>query len=176
MNDPRLCSIHLEAQPRRAEYRRARELLLGGCGQNTLAATREQLAELHSQHGLPPESQATIAPRRYWLLDKEAVYHLKVGLNTVGRLPDNDVAILDSSVSRRHCAIVIHTSRGCELYDTASKNGTFVNGQRITAPTTLKAGDEIRLCDRQLVFLSDGRDKPPVSAEQDSGERTYVEN
>lgn len=175
VNDPRLCSIHLEAQPRRADYRRAREALLGGCGQNTLAASRDQLAELQSQRNLPPESQATITPLHFWLLDKEAVYHLKVGLNTIGRMPDNDVAILDSSVSRRHCAIVIHASRGCELYDTASKNGTFVNGHRINTPTTLKAGDEIRLCDRQLVFLTDTREKPPLPASQDSGERTHVE-
>lgn len=176
MNDPRLCSIHLEAQPRRAEYRRAREALLGGCGQHTLAATRDLLADLQSHRNSSPENQATVTPQHFWLLDKEAVYHLKVGLNTIGRMPDNDVAILDSSVSRRHCAIVIHASRGCELYDTASKNGTFVNGQRITVPTALKAGDEIRLCDRQLVFLSDVRDKPPARAEQDSGERTHIES
>jgi pSer/pThr/pTyr-binding forkhead associated (FHA) protein len=149
---------------------------LGGCGQNTLAADRDQLAELRSHRNLPPENQATVTPLHYWLLDKEAVYHLKVGLNTIGRMPDNDVAILDSSVSRRHCAIVIHASRGCELYDTASKNGTFVNGQRVSAPTSLKAGDEIRLCDRQLVFLSDSRGQPPAPPEDDANERTHVED
>ena len=45
MSDPRLCSIHLDALPRRQEYRRARELLLGNCGQRTLALDGRQLAE-----------------------------------------------------------------------------------------------------------------------------------
>lgn len=175
MTDPRLCSIHLEALPRRQEYRRAREALLGSCGQRTLAVDREQLAELRSRQSSPSEHQLTVIPAHYWLLDKESVYHLKVGLNTIGRMPDNDVAILDSSISRRHCAIVIHASRGCELYDTASKNGTFVNGQRISSPTLLRAGDEIRLCDRQLVFLSDAHDGPPRAVAPDANERTHVE-
>ena len=89
----------------------------------------------------------------YCLIDQDGVHNLKVGLNTIGRLPDNDIPVADGSVSRRHCAIVVHATHGCEVYDTASKNGTFVNGQRINGLTALKAGDKIRLCDRQFVFV-----------------------
>jgi hypothetical protein len=171
MTDPRLCSIHLEALPRRQEYRRAREALLGACGQNTLAIDKDQLAALHARRTMPPEALAVRL--HYWLVDKQASYPLKVGLNTVGRMPDNDVAILDGSVSRRHCAIVIHASDGCELHDTASKNGTFVNGQRISGPTPLKAGDEIRLCDHSLRFVANDADHPPVL--EDPSGKTMVE-
>src|SRR6266436_6306544 len=43
---------------------------------------------------------------------------------------------------------------GCELYDIASKNGTYINGNRLSGPTQLSSGDEIRMCDRQFVFMS----------------------
>jgi pSer/pThr/pTyr-binding forkhead associated (FHA) protein len=90
------------------------------------------------------------------LVDRQRSYPLQVGANTIGRLPDNDVVVEDADVSRRHCAILIHASQRCEVHDTASKNGTFVNGRRIFAPTDLKAGDEIQMCTRRLVLLAAG--------------------
>ena len=86
-------------------------------------------------------------------MDKEAVYHLKLGVNTIGRLSDNDVVIPDPFLSRRHPAILIHTDEKCELHDVASKNGTYVNGRKIDGPTRLNSGDEIRMCDRQYIFV-----------------------
>ncbi len=168
MSDPRLCSVHLEALPRRQDYRRAREQMLGACGQQTLAVDSAQLDELRTLGGEKRSSDAA----RFWLVDQDGVHNLKVGLNTIGRMPDNDVAVADGSVSRRHCAIVVHATRGCELYDTASKNGTFVNGQRINGPTVLKAGDQIRLCDRQFVFLTGDR---AASADDDPNGRTHFD-
>src|SRR5205823_10582063 len=95
----------------------------------------------------------------YCLMDTEHVYPLKVGVNTVGRSSENDVVVPDAFASRRHCAILVHTARGCELHDTASKNGTFLNGAKLSQPTRLKSGDHIRVCDRQFVFVVQGR--PP---------------
>ncbi|HEY1376568.1 MAG TPA: FHA domain-containing protein, partial [Gemmataceae bacterium] len=164
---------HLEAMPRREDYRRAREQMLGSCGQQTLAVDRPEVDEpqaLRTHRG--DEPQPPIGAK-YWLVDQDGVHNLKVGLNTIGRMPDNDVSVPDGSVSRRHCAIVVHATRGCELFDTASKNGTFVNGQRIAGPTTLKAGDQIRLCDRQFVFLSGDRADPP---HDDPNGRTHVDD
>jgi pSer/pThr/pTyr-binding forkhead associated (FHA) protein len=40
------------------------------------------------------------------------------------------------------------------LHDTASKNGTYLNGAKIIGPTPIKPGDEVRICNRQFVFLS----------------------
>ena len=132
MTDPRMNSIHLDVHARREAFREARAKLLG-------ASTE------------PAPSSDTSEPY-YWLVESEAVHPLKVGVNTIGRMLDNDVAIRDGSISRRHAAIVIHANDGCELHDTASKNGTYLNGQKISGPAFLKAGDEIRLCDRSLVF------------------------
>jgi pSer/pThr/pTyr-binding forkhead associated (FHA) protein len=79
-------------------------------------------------------------------------------------MPDNDVVISDGSVSRRHCAILVHTQRGCELHDTASKNGTFLNGKRVMGPTRLSDGDQIRMCDHTVVFKSSDADPPAAEA------------
>ena len=171
MSDPRLCSIHFEANPRRADYRKAREALLGACGQHTIAVDRKELAEVQARQTIAPG--AAPADMHYWLMDKESVYPLKMGLNTIGRMPDNDIAILDGSISRRHAAIVVHVSETCEVHDTASKNGTFLNGQKISGPTAIKAGDEIRLCDRALVFLAKAGAVPP-ERRKESNEHTIV--
>src|SRR3954469_23364981 len=162
MSDPRLCSVHLEALPRRQDYRRAREQMLGSCGQQTLAVDQAQLDELQALRTRPGDDKPSPAGAKYWLVDQDGVHDLKVGLNTIGRMPDNDVSVPDGSVSRRHCAIVVHATRGCELYDTASKNGTYINGQRVSGPTALKAGDQIRLCDRQFVFIAGEQTPPPA--------------
>jgi pSer/pThr/pTyr-binding forkhead associated (FHA) protein len=89
------------------------------------------------------------------LVENQRLRHpLKIGLNTIGRLPDNDVVVADPHVSRRHCTIVVHADQCCELHDTASKNGILVNGVRISGPTPLKPGDEIRMGDLVLVFVN----------------------
>jgi hypothetical protein len=154
MVDPRLNSVHLDV-PRRQEYRRARQQLLEARGQHTLCAEQQQGPDIASATVIH-NSLAGPSPLEmdFWLMDKEFIYPLKIGLNTMGRSPDNDVIVQDSFVSRRHCAILVHAGTGCELHDTASKNGTFVNGKRLVGPTRLHSGDEIRVCDRHFVFRS----------------------
>jgi hypothetical protein len=159
MADPRLNSVHLEP-PRRADYRRAREELLRARGTNTLAVESDPDDALGGHpHTLIQNPDKAPAGLNFWLVDKDYIYPLKVGINTVGRSPDNDVVVQDCYISRRHCAILVHAGTDCELHDTASKNGTFVNGQRIGGPTRLRSGDEIRICDQRLVFVT--RSHPP---------------
>jgi len=163
MSDPRFNSIHLDANPRREEYRQARARLMGACGFQTLAFDRERLEEEdHGPHTLIASPGEIPADLKFWLIDKEGMYALKPGLNSIGRMPDNDVVVSDPSVSRRHCAIVVHLARGCELHDTASKNGTFLNGKRIYGPTRLSGGDVIKMCDREITFQTG--ETPPAAA------------
>jgi pSer/pThr/pTyr-binding forkhead associated (FHA) protein len=96
------------------------------------------------------------------LKDQEAIYPLKIGVNTIGRMPDNDVVIEDGHVSRRHCAVLVHARNDCELYDVASKNGTFINGQRLSGSVRLKSGDEIRMCDHPIIFMSQNESSSKV--------------
>ncbi len=69
----------------------------------------------------------------------------------------------DAHASRRHCAIVVHSVETAELHDTASKNGTYLNGKRLASPTFLKGGDEIRICERTFLFLTRSEEPNPHS-------------
>lgn len=157
MSDPRLHSLHLEGQPRRDLFRAARQALHEACGSQTLAGDLRMLDEegaLQASTVAAPQGgvPAPIGRFTFYLKDSGNVYPLHAGLNSVGRLPDNDVVIRDECVSRRHCAVVIHHDLRCELHDVASKNGTLLNGKKIPGPTRLQSGDQIILCGRRLTF------------------------
>jgi hypothetical protein len=153
--DPRLNSVHLE-DPRRDEFRRARDLLLEARGERTACVEEQEYAAFNRSRTAIQKSKGLPPQVGFAVVDRDSVYPLKVGLNTIGRLPDNDVVLDDPYVSRRHCAILVHAGEGCELHDVASKNGTFLNGNRISGPTPLSSGDEIQMCDRHLVFVRKG--------------------
>jgi pSer/pThr/pTyr-binding forkhead associated (FHA) protein len=69
---------------------------------------------------------------------------LRPGENLLGRVEDGVAWIEAPTVSRRHARILVEHDRAV-IEDLGSKNGTFVRGRRITAPTRLAAGDVIRL-------------------------------
>src|SRR5262245_2239722 len=89
---------------------------------------------------------------------------------TIGRHSSNDLKLLSGAVSREHAVIVVEDG-AYVLRDTASKFGTFVNGQRTTM-ATLRHGDHIELGPGStitLIFL-DGPSAVPETA--DSGVTT----
>ncbi len=51
----------------------------------------------------------------------------------IGRAADNDVVVSDLSVSRYHAELRRTSRGGFEIVDLDSHNGTYLNGQRITA-------------------------------------------
>ncbi len=68
----------------------------------------------------------------------------------IGRATDNDIVLVDSSVSRHHAAIESRNGR-FQVRDLGSQNGTFVRGERISeAP--LKNGDPVRVGDASFTF------------------------
>ena len=169
MSDPRLHSLHLEGQPRRDSFRAARQALQAACGSQTLIGDPPPLDDvcLHAPTLAAPAGGANPLTGRFtvYLKDGTNVYPLHLGMNSVGRLPDNDVVVRDECVSRRHCAIVIHSDLRCELHDVASKNGTLLNGKKIPAPTRLQSGDQITLCNRRLTFhLVEAAGEPAVAS------------
>lgn len=155
MFDPRLQSIHLESAPRRDDFRRARARVQGVLGEHTMAGDLRILQQPDSRNlthvtGCPSSASTTSG---CWLLDQGRQIALKIGLNSIGRLPDNDVVIDDATISRRHCVVVVHSDLSVELHDIASKNGTTINGRKLDGPTRLNDGDEILLCERKLLFI-----------------------
>lgn len=72
----------------------------------------------------------------------------------LGRASDADIVLVEDMVSRRHTAIRI-TNNQLEVRDLGSTNGTFVNGQKLTAPTPLVVEDRL-LVGTSVLCLLDG--------------------
>jgi DNA-binding winged helix-turn-helix (wHTH) protein len=77
--------------------------------------------------------------------------NLAEGDNVLGRDSDSVLWIDHDTVSRRHARIRVEEGRAV-LEDLGSKNGTFLRGQRMDAPTELADGDEFRLGDVPVRF------------------------
>ena len=72
----------------------------------------------------------------------------------LGREENCDIVITDRQVSRQH-AKIISSAEGIHLDDLKSKNGTHLNGQKITDSVTLQDGDLIQIALAQrFIFLS----------------------
>jgi class 3 adenylate cyclase len=70
----------------------------------------------------------------------------------IGRLPDNEVALTwDDGVSRRHAQIT-RLAEGWALLDNGSRNGSYVNGERMTEQRPLHDGDILRFGDSVVLF------------------------
>jgi Nif-specific regulatory protein len=73
---------------------------------------------------------------------------------SIGRDPSNQISLLDSLVSRRHC-IIRKEAEAFRLVDLESRNNTFVSGvpvrERVLVP-----GDQIRVGNSILVFQGPG--------------------
>jgi len=92
---------------------------------------------------------------------------------TVGRDPNNIVAISDPSVSRKHCLLRREEDGRFQIKDLDSRNGTVVNGIAVKEQW-LRHGDEIATGDSVFVFLveEDERALPASRVEFDDRKPT----
>jgi hypothetical protein len=101
-----------------------------------------------------PEQTMLVHKRRMASLtgDNGEVHALLDDLYTIGRDPaTNTIALTDSSISTRH-AQVTRTGDTFTVEDLGSRNGTFVNGEKVTAPRALADNDVIRFGRMILIF------------------------
>lgn len=71
----------------------------------------------------------------------------------VGRDASNDLVMTDQEVSGRHFRLE-RKEDVFRIVDLGSRNGTFINGQRITQPCVLQDGDLIKVGRTILTFES----------------------
>ena len=90
----------------------------------------------------PPPSPARPQRAAAWLIGESARVALHSGENIVGREPDGGVQIDVPTISRRHARITIGESIVVE--DLGSKNGTWIQNERLTGPRTLMDGTVVR--------------------------------
>ncbi|HRH96546.1 MAG TPA: adenylate/guanylate cyclase domain-containing protein [Prosthecobacter sp.] len=90
-----------------------------------------------------------------WLRLPHGERHDMNGTCSIGRAPDNTVALPDNEVSRRHAIIQAQGEREFWLVDLGSANGTYVNGRRISQSVRLHNGDLIRIASNELEFCTE---------------------
>lgn len=71
---------------------------------------------------------------------------------TVGKASTNIVSLEhDSTVSRLH-AVLENLGFAWSVRDVGSRNGTYLNGEKISAERVLRSGDELRVGKSRLIF------------------------
>lgn len=63
---------------------------------------------------------------------------------SIGRGPTNEVILVDDAASARHLRVWT-TPAGVRVEDLGSRNGTWMNGERLAGECGLAAGDELRI-------------------------------
>lgn len=79
----------------------------------------------------------------------------------IGRHPACDIRVADETVSRHHARVVVRPT-GCFIEDLSSRNGTYLNGRRLTVPARLAHLDKISVFNTTVEFIDDGREGPPA--------------
>lgn len=87
-----------------------------------------------------------LTPGRVFPLEKDTI--------VLGRHPECDIVVDLGAISRQH-ARILWIEGASYVEDLNSRNGTFVNEQRIEGRQKLKQGDELRICDVTFEFVED---------------------
>jgi hypothetical protein len=83
--------------------------------------------------------------------DDGTMHPLLEETSTIGRTPANTIALRDASVSAHH-AQVVRSADGFVIEDVGSRNGTFINSEKLSDKRLLADGDLIRLGKIILTF------------------------
>ena len=84
---------------------------------------------------------------------------------TIGRGADNTIPLSGNHVSRQHAIVRCHNAFQYQIMDLGSRNGTFVNDQRVVMPVVLESGARIRIANYQLIFDQTPDDEPGEHAD-----------
>ena len=85
----------------------------------------------------------------------------------IGRAAPDDEGRLggDAEISRRHARVFRDPDGRLAIEDLGSANGTYVNGERISATRVLVPGDEVRLGQTVLEVVGEPEPEPPLEIE-----------
>jgi len=83
----------------------------------------------------------------------------------LGNASNNDIVLFDQFSSRCH-AVICPAANGYVIQDQGSKNGTFLNGRRLSGNAVLTRGDEILIGSTRIVF--DRESQPAVEMIEDT--------
>jgi adenylate cyclase len=92
----------------------------------------------------------------------------------IGRSETNNVVLNDDGVSRSHAMLQGSEQGLFYITDCGSRNGTFVNDARATAPVILRPGDQIQIGSYQFTFHQESAAELPTARRFDSEPATNV--
>jgi serine phosphatase RsbU (regulator of sigma subunit)/pSer/pThr/pTyr-binding forkhead associated (FHA) protein len=90
-------------------------------------------------------------------------------VTTIGRSSMNDLPIADKMLSRQHARIVRDNNGGLSVEDLGSRNGTFLNGERVAGIQALKPGDRITVGGVTLKVESESTTRVRIEAAEEEG-------
>jgi ABC-type multidrug transport system ATPase subunit/pSer/pThr/pTyr-binding forkhead associated (FHA) protein len=140
---------------------------LGSTNGTFVNGQRTQSATLHDgdilRIGDPQGNSASLTFRAVGAVGAPAAGAIRMGSTalgmkttlTVGRNPQADISLPAPLVSWQH-ARLDRVRQAHVLTDLNSTNGTFVNGQRLARPHTLKQGDVVQIGPFKLVYEATG--------------------
>jgi adenylate cyclase len=101
-----------------------------------------------------PETVSQLGPRLVLKAESTQPYWPLAGSNcwTVGRSDDNNFVLSDRWISRNHAMLQCMDTGEFYLIDLGSRNGSFINGRRVSVPVTLHNGDAITFGQTELNF------------------------
>ncbi len=92
----------------------------------------------------------------------------------VGRAAKNEIVVKDQMVSRSHAMIQRASEDEYVLIDLGSRNGAYVNGQRVCVPVPLKNGDRITFGREEFLFLHLRSERASSAEEEENDTRTRL--
>jgi pSer/pThr/pTyr-binding forkhead associated (FHA) protein len=131
-----------------------------------MPAVPDSLAEATATSAAAPEPEPTeaaepeVAARRVTFslrfegADAPAPTLLTEGERVLGRSRSADITVESRSVSRRHAILKLAGGK-VTLLDLASRNHTFVNGERITEAVVVEPGSRLRFGDLDATLVAD---------------------
>ncbi|NUN49918.1 MAG: FHA domain-containing protein [Candidatus Brocadiae bacterium] len=91
---------------------------------------------------------------------------------SMGRMPENDLELRDSLVSRKHSELIRRGNR-YTLYDLGSSNGTYVNKKRVDVKV-LDDGDEVTVGESVFQFKDETAPKRQADAAPEPAESELI--
>jgi pSer/pThr/pTyr-binding forkhead associated (FHA) protein len=94
----------------------------------------------------------------------------------IGRSDECHLRPKSDAISRNHCCILVHDD-GVIIRDLNSRNGTYVNDERIAEDRELKAGDKIRIAKLEFeIDIKEAKKAPVAAGAPDTKERKAAES
>jgi two-component system cell cycle response regulator len=84
------------------------------------------------------------------------IFDLKPGNFSLGRNAENDIVLDLQGISRKHLEIQVAPTSLVTVHDLGSRNGTYLNNQKLEGSVQLRKGDVLKLGSVSLKFIPQG--------------------